>query len=215
MPRSRVQLLALLPLALAGPLVGMVAALPACTSNRAAPDPTIDPKWAIPPTAIAVHPLTRVGADSAGNPALLLYLEVHDEFGQSIKALGRIRVELYRPSGVRASGPGTGEASVGGMGGANGADEPTALSGATTGDSVQPRDQAWDIDLTEPNRNARMFDDLVTRTYTFPLGGLPAWLTDWSRATGASGGPAITVAFTFRDADGAERTLRAGYRLSR
>lgn len=193
MPRSRVQSLALLPLAL-GCAIGV---LPACTGGQRA-TPTIDPKWAIPPATIAVHPLTRIGADSAGNPALLLYLEVHDEFGQTIKALGRVRVELYRPGFARP--------------------EPQTVStgdNPVSPDTVQPRDQAWDVDLTEPNRNARMFDDLVTRTYTFPLGGLPSWLTDWSRGGSAASGPTITVSFTFRDADGTERTLRAGYRLSR
>lgn len=195
MPRSRVQLLALLlPIA----LTGAAATLGSCAGSQRASNPTIDPKWAIPPATIAIHPLTRIGADSAGNPALLLYLEVHDEFGQTIKALGRVRVELYRPGFARP--------------------EPQTVStgdNPISPDTVQPRDQAWDVDLTEPNRNARMFDDLVTRTYTFPLGGLPSWLTDWSRGGSAASGPTITVSFTFRDADGTERTLRAGYRLSR
>lgn len=160
----------------------------------------IDPKWAIPPASVMVHPLTRVGADSAGDPALLLYLEVHDEFGQTIKALGRVRVELYRPGSSRPAP----------------AETPAAPDHSVSADTVQPRDQSWDVDLTDPVRNARMFDDLVTRTYTLPLGGLPSWLTEWSRAQGGgTNAPTVTVSFTYRDQDGAERTLRAGYRLSR
>lgn len=197
MPRSRVHAALVLLSALCA---GAASCADGGSRSRGGALTGIDPKWAIPPASIAIHPLTRVGADSAGDPALLLYLEVHDEFGQTIKALGRIRVELYRPGSSRPAP----------------AEAPASPDHSISPDTVQPRDQSWDVDLTEPERNARMFDDLVTRTYTLPLGGLPSWLTDWSRAQGGgANAPTVIVTFTYRDQDGVERILRSGYRISR
>ena len=46
---------------------------------------------------LIIHPLTRVGTDAAGRPAILLHLEFHDKFNQDVKAFGIARVALQGP----------------------------------------------------------------------------------------------------------------------
>lgn len=60
--------------------------------------PTQDARPSIIPPAmgerVIIHPLTRVGVDSAGLPALILHLELRDKFDQTVKSLGIVRAEL-------------------------------------------------------------------------------------------------------------------------
>jgi hypothetical protein len=118
------------------------------------------------PTRLAIHPLTHVGADPNGQPALLLYVELSDRFGQNSRALGTLHVGVRPPGAIDASDGGS----------------------------------QWDIDLRDPDQNALLFDDLITRTYALTLTGLPAWLTEWAAAGGSPGG-GPTVSATFRLAD--------------
>lgn len=74
----------------------------------AAPDPA--PRTApggcpFDPVVARVHPLTHVDARSPGVAAdkclLVLHLELRDRFGDAVKGVGDLKVELYKP------GPGT------------------------------------------------------------------------------------------------------------
>lgn len=57
------------------------------------------------PVVARVHPLTHVDARSPGLAAdkclLVLHLELRDQFGDAVKGVGDLKVELYKP------GPGT------------------------------------------------------------------------------------------------------------
>lgn len=143
-------------------------------TDVSAPQPT-------PGTSLVIHPLTRVGKDSAGDPALILHLELRDSFNQSTKGPGIVRVEL---------------------------------------DAPVPR--AWTIDLRDAAQNALMFDDLVTRTYTIPLGGISDALVSWSKgdrdnAESAGTAPKLLVRWSLVDASGRAvgRELKAEERLRR
>jgi hypothetical protein len=62
------------------------------------------------PTALRIHPLTHIesGWEKAGEAPersqLILHFELLDRYGDSVKGLGALRVELYRPAA--AAGPG-------------------------------------------------------------------------------------------------------------
>lgn len=49
----------------------------------------------------------------------------------------------------------------------------------TPGDGEPSR--SWTIDLSDPARNAALFDDLITRTYTVPLARPPEALLRWAK----------------------------------
>jgi hypothetical protein len=65
----------------------------------------------------------------------------------------------------------------------------------------------WDVDLADPDRNALLYDDLVTRTYTITLGGLPE--------TSPDDPPTLTAEFTFNTSSNTPRILRAERHLTR
>jgi hypothetical protein len=54
---------------------------------------------AFAPSRVRVHPLTHVDGEggTGGRGVLVLHFEVRDRFGDAIKGLGVLRVELYRP----------------------------------------------------------------------------------------------------------------------
>lgn len=165
------------------------------------------------PRRLVVHPLTRIGLDAQGQPSLILQLEVEDGFSQTVKALGVLRVELYRPGGLASEGAGAGGA---GRDTATWSSEDRRGGGDRTA-PIQVEDRVWTVDLRSPDRNALLFDDLVTRTYTVPLGGLPDWLVAWwrgdSRVNAAT--PTVVLTYTIVAAGEADVVLRAAYRLSR
>ena len=134
------------------------------------------------PEKIVLHPLTRIGTDPNGKPALVVHLEMRDRFGQSIKALGRLRVELYKPVSDGSGG-------------------------------VQAQDVVWNVDLSNPERNALLYDDLVTRTYTVTLGDLPEWLLGWAAATEKGVAPTVKATFVCGDGKGGQKTLTDTLRL--
>jgi hypothetical protein len=88
--------------------------------------------------------------------------------------------------------------------------------GSEQPDGTQLQDLVWRIDLTTPEENARQFDDLVTRTYTLSLGGLPEWLLRWRADDAAAGtvSPTLRVTF-FPGANGDGAPMEDVLRLSR
>lgn len=51
------------------------------------------------PHAVRVYPLTRLGRDEQGEPAIICHVELRDRWGDPVKALGALQVQLYGPSG--------------------------------------------------------------------------------------------------------------------
>ena len=79
--------------------VAMLAA--GCASSKA--DPT-EPPPLLQPDRLAIHPLTRIGVDGEGQPVIVCHFELHDAYGQPVRALGVARVELFRPGSEFADG---------------------------------------------------------------------------------------------------------------
>jgi hypothetical protein len=178
------------------------------------------------PERIEIHPLTRVATDAAGRPIIICHVELRDRFEQNIKALGAMRVELY---GRAAAGDDRQHDAV----------PPPTPTAPGADNPVQPaqtlRQQlVWNIDLTDPDTNALFYDDLITRTYTLTLGGIPDWVFNWSRSInpspaspsddiggigatsgggGGGGGPTLTAAFTFGDGQGHTRELKTSSKM--
>lgn len=88
-----------------------------CVSDRPAPDQTpVDPNLKLAmgnpfaAASIRVHPLTQLDvhpqkADGTPDsmPRIVLHVEARDAYGDTVKALGTLRAELYAPgSGVEA-----------------------------------------------------------------------------------------------------------------
>lgn len=152
---------------------------------------------ALAPDRLRIHPLTRItritretsGKTGAVETQLACHLELKDRFGHAVKALGRMRIELYRPTSSEPGGVG--------------------------GGVVENQDLVWEVDLRDPEKNALLYDDLVTRTYALHLGGLPEWVVRWS--AGESHEPWITIKATFTAVDclGHERRLESTYRLQK
>lgn len=58
---------------------------------------------AFAPSRVRIHPLTHVDA-SGSRGVLVLHYELRDRFGDSVKSLGELKVELYKPGpGVMGS----------------------------------------------------------------------------------------------------------------
>jgi hypothetical protein len=174
------------------------------------------------PTRIRVHPLTRFALDPQSNLELICHIGLLDRFGQSVKGLGLLRLELYRPGG---NGGGGGDSRAG----------------------LQTQESVWTVNLGDPEENARAYDDLVTRTYVVRLAQIPPVIRAWlgisasagqaavpsqahqpaSPETGAdapdidvtsptSGGwLTLKAYFTVTDSAGRQTVLQASYRLQR
>ena len=169
------------------PLIGCAALCGCVTDGPVAPDPVKPkpmPREVTRPVKLMVSPLTRVGLEGVGGPSLLLHLDFRDGEDKSVKAFGRLHVELFQP-GV-----------------------------ASDGKQVIAR--SWDADLSDPLRNALTFDEMITRTYTITLTGVPEWLVAWSkRQADAAGAPNVIVQFMPSDTTDASRMLRVAYTLTR
>lgn len=64
---------------------------------------------ALLPRRLVFHPLTRLARDEAGRVQIVCHFELRDGFGDAVKALGDLRVELYRPTPDAAVGAETQE----------------------------------------------------------------------------------------------------------
>jgi hypothetical protein len=56
------------------------------------------------PASMIVHPLTRLDTDAAGKRWLYCHLEFRDSWGDTVKAAGKLDLQLYRSSGARGMG---------------------------------------------------------------------------------------------------------------
>lgn len=54
---------------------------------------------AFAPEAVRVFPLTHLGRDDFGAAAIVCHIELRDRWGDSVKALGPLQVQLYRQGG--------------------------------------------------------------------------------------------------------------------
>ena len=118
------------------------------------------------PAKIVVSPLTRVGIDSGGDAAVFLHLDFRDPAEKSIKAFGKLRVELFQSVAPPAA--------------------------SADANAPQPA-RSWDADLADPVRNALSYDEMITRTYTINLGGVPEWLVHWARHEADAPAPSLGV----------------------
>lgn len=156
---------------------------------------------ALIPERLRIHPLTRFTESDDGQTQLALHLELRDRFGHSIKSLGRLYVELSSPrqGGIDPT-------------------HPAPMSEA--GPDGRATDVYWEIDLRDPQTNALMYDDLISRTYLIYLGGLPGWAEMWAKGDpGASLDDSLTLRATFYpmpfNGEPEPPALRATYRLER
>jgi hypothetical protein len=112
------------------------------------------------PVSMRVHPLTHIDSPPAGqrgDTTLVLHMEMRDAYGDLVKGLGRLDVELSRstPAGVL----------VGGIAGGGFEDQPAV---------------AWQAaEMLDAAENARRFE-WDTRTYRVRLSA-PAWVGEWLR----------------------------------
>jgi len=54
---------------------------------------------AFAPVSLRVFPLTHLGRDERGEAAIICHIELRDRWGDSVKALGPLQMQLYRPEG--------------------------------------------------------------------------------------------------------------------
>jgi len=178
------------------------ALLVGCVSDRPTKSVDVDPGMTLAsgnpfaPTTLRVHPLTQLELSARKPdgtpdpmPRIVLHVEMKDAYGDTVKALGTLRAELYAP--------GTGGSGVG-----------------STGMEVRIAD--WEQPaLRDAAQNARRFDQ-ATRTYRIQLGGT-AKLAEWSKS--ATDGPAgwlkLKVMFATLGASGEPVTLVDEFVLQR
>ena len=146
----------------------------------------------VEPERLRIHPLSRLERDERGELRLTCHLEVVDRWGQSVKWLGRVRVELYQPTNPGGE-PG----------------EQPAMSGG------ERQSKYWEVDLTEPAQNALMYDDLVTRSYILPLVDLPDWVGKLEQGTSREPWLTLRAYFVSSDKRGRERILETSARIRR
>ncbi len=165
----------------------------AARSTRAPKDlDTVSLLQLVEPVRLRIHPLSRLERDDKNRLRLTCHLELADRAGHSGKWLGKVRVELYRPADP------SGE-SV----------DPVAMSGG------ERQSKYWEVDLTDPDQNALVYDDLVTRTYILPLVDLPDWVSRLQQGTSREPWLTLRAYFITSDAKGKERILESTTRIRR
>lgn len=173
----------------------------ACTHQPLAPDfsnpvAIAAAQAALLPTRLIIHPLTRIGPDPKGEPALLAHIELRDQYDLHTRALGVLRISVQKPGH-------------------------DTIMAAADPSAIAPGDQSWEIDLRDPEKNATMYDDLVTRTYSVTLASPPQWLLDWNtgrdKTAAGTGAPTIIASFIFPDprTSGGQKSLTDTARLLR
>lgn len=141
---------------------------------------------ALCPSRVLIHPLSRAAVLPDGGAVLIIHTELLDRFNQNTHALGRLRLTVLPPTSI-----GIGDHAA-----------------------EQPPDSTWIIDLADPEANARLYDDLVTRTYIFRLTDLPNWLSEWV-ASSDTDSPILNAEFEFTGLDGVPHTISTTTRLAR
>jgi len=142
-------------------------------ANDAVAAPVGSEAWAFAPARVRLHPLSRIARGQRANERIVeAHVELLDRWGHGTKGLGTFVFELHRDA--------------------------LESDGASRG---QEQINLWNLDLTNPDTNARAFDR-VTRTYRATLTGVAESAT---RAIG------LTLRVTFRTHDG--RQLTASLRL--
>lgn len=61
------------------------------------------------PVSMEIHPLTRIDRDAAGDLWIICHIEMRDVWGDPVKGVGQLQIQLYRPIGARLSGHGVQE----------------------------------------------------------------------------------------------------------
>lgn len=123
---------------------------------------------AFEPAHLRIHPLTRVTRSADGSAVLMCHLELRDSFGQVVKTLGMVQVELF-----------------------------VADAQGKIKDPGAPPERVWPVDLRDPESNAAAYDDVVTRTYMLRLTALPPALADLAD-TGTTPGAKERASFALR-----------------
>lgn len=149
-----------------------------------------------------VLPLTHFETTAAGETRVLLFFELIDQWGDTVKGAGALRVRIAMEgiagvAGTPAGGPGGG-------GGVNGG----------RASSVE-----WEIDLADLERNASLYDP-STRAYRLALRDLPGWLVAASAGSNGGGGSSgqglvLEVFFKTLGSDGRPAALRDRFVLRR
>jgi hypothetical protein len=92
--------------AVAASLIGLVG----CAAERAGEDrPLVTPPGGamvaspFSPARLRIFPLTHFEAPASGEPRILLFLELRDQWGDTVKGAGRLEVQLFRPEGGAAN----------------------------------------------------------------------------------------------------------------
>lgn len=80
-------------------IIAALAGLPACTTSPDAGLPDVTSASPLPfnPVRLQVHPLTHLDVDPEGVVRLICHVELKDRWGDTTKAKGLLRLELYRP----------------------------------------------------------------------------------------------------------------------
>jgi len=88
----------------------LLLSLTGCMGQRSQPDLPVEAgvitAYPFAPTALRIHPLTHIDpgwereGEAPENAQLILHFELLDRYGDSVKGLGNVHVELYRPGGV-------------------------------------------------------------------------------------------------------------------
>ncbi len=61
------------------------------------------------PATMTIHPLTRIDKDPAGKMWIYCHIEFKDSWGDTVKATGKLDIQLFRPTGGSTSVLGTQE----------------------------------------------------------------------------------------------------------
>lgn len=69
-----------------------------------APDGSVIP-GPFAPASMRIHPLTTIERDQNGQAQVVLHVELRDAWGDVIKGMGTLRVQLLRPTGLGGGGP--------------------------------------------------------------------------------------------------------------
>lgn len=162
-----------------GAAVGQAGAAPAVVNPCANP---------FAPVTMHIHPLTHTDEKAPGGCSIILHFELRDAFGDGCKAVGPLRVEMFRP----------------------------AAGGVAPG--LETQELVWDVpELVDPANNTRRFDQ-ATRTYRVPLlvnRALCDQLTaDPSKRGRDSRWIKLKATMTVRGTDGGEKQISDEYVVS-